>query len=329
MIRWGFDVACAMRSAQVVRPFLMPETIVAPHFPQNSMHDAHINKFTHRTTTFHGQRALQLSGPDGSEAVILLQGAHVVSWKAAGGVERLFLSEKALYRPGVAVRGGMPVIFPQFANCGPLPKHGFARVQEWILRSVDTTATDALLVLALESNASTRDIWPFDFVLELSVRLSDQHLDVELAVSNTGDRAMSFTSALHTYLSTEDLSRVGLEGLQGSRYRDSISQTEHTDREGVLRIGGELDRIYFNVGHPVVLRCPGSVMNATQVSQVGFEDVVVWNPGPEQSAALADMPNDGWRRMICIEASKIGLPVQLVPGEDWYGRQSIDCGSSR
>ena len=32
-----------------------------------------------------------------------------------------------------AVRGGIPVLFPQFADRGPLKKHGFARDLPWQL----------------------------------------------------------------------------------------------------------------------------------------------------------------------------------------------------
>jgi glucose-6-phosphate 1-epimerase len=291
------------------------------------MQAAHPNKFRHRTTTFHGQPASQLTAPDGSEAIVLMQGAHLVSWKTAGGVERLFLSDQAVYAPSTAVRGGVPVVFPQFAHRGSLPKHGFARTQEWALQSVDTTETDALLVLRLASNASTRNIWPFAFELELSLRLSSQRLDIELAVVNTGDQPLSFTAALHTYLRVGEISGLSMEGLQRLRFSDSITRTEQIDNDGLLRVSGELDRIYFDVNKPLILRCSDGVMDRTQVSQVGFEDVVVWNPGPEQASSLLDMSDGGWRQMICIEAAQIGSPVQLMPNEDWCGRQSIDCGS--
>ena len=97
---------------------------------------------------------------------------------ACRGVERLYLSDRAVYAPGQAVRGGVPVVFPQFAAMGPLAKHGFARTLPWTLKSVDTTPTDALAVLQLRSGDATRAAWPFEFALELSLRVSAQRLDM-------------------------------------------------------------------------------------------------------------------------------------------------------
>ena len=61
-------------------------------------------------------------------------GAHVVSWTTADGDERLFLSPRSAYSEGAAIRGGVPVIFPQFNQRGPdfdVPRHGFARNRRW------------------------------------------------------------------------------------------------------------------------------------------------------------------------------------------------------
>ena len=72
-----------------------------------------------------------LSTADGARAEIYLHGAHLTSWVPAGGSEALFLSPKAEFVQGSAIRGGVPVIFPQFSDLGPLPKHGFARTLDW------------------------------------------------------------------------------------------------------------------------------------------------------------------------------------------------------
>ncbi len=293
------------------------------------MQVVHPPGFQHRVTNFHGQQACHLTAPDGSEAMVMLHGAHVVSWKTSGGVERLYLSEQAHYAVGTAVRGGVPVVFPQFANHGVLVKHGFARTQLWTLHSVDTTETDALLILRLVSSDATRALWPFDFELELSLRFSNQRLDMELAVTNTGDKPLSFTAALHTYLMVQDIAAVRLEGLSRLRFRDAVTNTVQVDHHGSVRIEGELDRVYFDAARPVVI-CGGdeSVTDRVEVSQTGFKDVVIWNPGPLHSAALPDMSDEGWRRMLCVEAALVNEPMQLAAGEDWWARQSIDCSTA-
>ena len=69
--------------------------------------------------------------PSGASAEVYPHSAHVTSWIPAGGTEALFVSRAAHFQPGTAIRGGVPVIFPQFATFGPLPKHGFARLERW------------------------------------------------------------------------------------------------------------------------------------------------------------------------------------------------------
>ena len=59
------------------------------------------------------------------------------------------------------------------------------------------------------------------------------------------------------------------------------------------------------------------------IQNQGFPDVVVWNPWVDKCAALADMPANGWRHMLCVEAAIARQPVILPAGEEWYGRQTL------
>src|SRR5437868_277774 len=86
------------------------------------------------TCTFGELAAVRLKAPDGAEATVTLYGAHLVSWKDATGQERLFLSARSALDGSKAIRGGVPVIFPQFAARGAGMRHGFARVLAWRLR---------------------------------------------------------------------------------------------------------------------------------------------------------------------------------------------------
>ncbi len=79
--------------------------------------------------------------PDSTQAEVYLHGAHVTSWIPAGDEEQLYLSTASEFRDGAAIRGGVPVVFPQFSTWGPLPKHGFARDQAWKLVGVSPGST--------------------------------------------------------------------------------------------------------------------------------------------------------------------------------------------
>jgi glucose-6-phosphate 1-epimerase len=267
---------------------------------------------------------LQLAAPDGARASISLHGGQLLSWQPAGATEQLYLSPRSEQAPGKAIRGGVPVCFPQFAERGPLLKHGFARTLAWELVSQEQGRDDALAVLRLRDGDETRKTWPHAFELELSVRVAGRSLDIELACENRGETAFGFTAALHTYLRVADLDAVSLEGLTGLRYFDSVLQREATERMALLLPGEkgvlDLDRIYFGAERELLLSEDGRRL---AIAQQGFEDVVVWNPGPKRCAKLADMPAEGWREMLCVEAACIGHPVELPAGESWVGRQSL------
>ena len=269
---------------------------------------------------------LTLQSPDGAIARIALHGGHILSWKPAGAPEQLYLSPRSEFTTGKAIRGGVPVCFPQFAERGRLPKHGFARTLPWELVSQEQGRDDALAVLRLRDNGITRALWPHAFELELSVRVGGRTLDIELACENTGDAPLQFTAALHTYLRVADLDAVSVEGLAGLRYFDSVKQAEALQRMDLLLTGEngvlDLDRIYFDVKERPLLVAEDR--RQVVVRQQGFDDAVIWNPGPERCAKLADMPPDGWSEMLCVEAACIGRPVQLPAGESWVGRQSLE-----
>lgn len=271
-------------------------------------------------TEISGQPAVALRAPDGACAAVLLHGAQVVSWQPAGGGERLFLSERSRFGAGTSVRGGMPVVFPQFNERGPLPRHGFVRAQPWTLARAETGADDALAVLALEDDDTTRALWPHGFALELTVCVRGDRLDVELAVSNTGADAFSFMAALHTYLRVAEVEAVRLRGLSGGRYEDFTTRTMHVDEGEALRVDDEIDRIYYGATAPLHV---SDNSRQLRIEAANFPEVVVWNPWQVKAAAMADLAPGDWRRFLCVEAALIENPVLLAAGEQWWGRQSL------
>ena len=260
-----------------------------------------------------------LSAADGARAGLTLHGAHVTSWVPEHGGEQLFLSRSSAYRPGVAIRGGVPVIFPQFAGRGTLPKHGFARTLPWELLSTE----GGLAVLTLQDSQATRAIWPVSFRLEYRVELGGQALAMTLRVVNTDTQVFSFTAALHTYLRVDDVRLAAVEGLKGVRYADSANgEHESVEQNERVTFPGEVDRIYFGTQLPV--RLTQKDLSLT-VQARGFADTVLWNPGPEKGAALADLHPAGYLEFVCIESASIGQAVVLAPGGTWQGTQTLNA----
>lgn len=267
---------------------------------------------------------IRLDAGAAGQAFIAAQGAQVLSWRAADGRERLYLSASTggLARDGsgkaAAIRGGIPVCFPQFSDRGSLVKHGFARNLPW--RAAEPAGN--ALALTLHDDAATRAQWPHRFDARLAVRLAPGSLEVTLTVVNTGDTPFAFSTALHTYLRVDDVRRARLFGLEQVRYQDATDNCNvKAQQEAELVFSGEVDRVYL--APPPALRLLEEGRPALRIAQSGFADTVVWNPGPDKARALPDMPDDDWLRMLCVEAACAAAPVPLAPGALWRGSQLL------
>jgi len=276
-----------------------------------------------KKTDYNGHPAVALQSSDGARATILLHGGHLVSWIPAGGEEQLYVSPTSLYGEGQAVRGGVPVIFPQFSSRGTLPRHGLLRTRGWQFVEMPTQGRHAQAVLRFVADDATRTLWPHEFEAEITVSITGQQLDIEFAVTNAGDTPFEFSVALHSYLRTNDVLKAQLEGLQGAKFEDNTTGQWQQQWGDVTQVVGEIDRLYHDVGGPLTLRELGRKL---LITHAGFTDVVVWNPGPEKAAQLSDLPDDDWRKMLCVEAARVIDPVTLPPGEEWAAMQTFIAG---
>ena len=247
--------------------------------------------------------AVRIEGPDGAAAIVTLYGAHLVSWITPDGQERIFCSAKSSLDGTRAIRGGVPVIFPQFAARGTGMRHGFARMSIWRLGdNGDGYAEFALTQADLAPGVAAA--WPHAFSLTLRVEVLLDELRFAIDVRNTGASAFPFSSALHTYFMVDRLANTAIDGVQ----------------DGEMLITDKYDHIYFGVTKPIVLR---SGIGALRLDQQGFPDAVVWNPGAADSAVLADMEGDEFQHFVCIEPALIE-PVTLDAGATWTGRHQVN-----
>jgi glucose-6-phosphate 1-epimerase len=272
------------------------------------------------TIDFHGIEALRLKGPRGATAVISKLGGQVLSWVPPDGKERLFLSDQAVFDASVPIRGGVPICFPQFSSLGDLPKHGFVRTREWSVGAQRSGDGFALVTMELSSDESTLAIWPHAFHAEMTLMLEEDRIDLEFSVINTGGAPFSFSGALHSYLRVAQVEEVVMLGLEGAEYRDALDGNRIArDSREEFTVDREVDRTYLNIKAPLMLH---SDKQKLVLQNQGFPDVVAWNPFVERCAELKDMPANGWRHMLCVEAAATH-PITLPAGEEWYGRQTL------
>lgn len=278
-----------------------------------------------------GLEAVRIEAADGACAEIYAYGAHLTSWRPADAAEQMFLSPLAEFREGVSIRGGVPIIFPQFADLGALPKHGLLRTAVWDCVEQGRSADRARAVFRVRDNASTQALWPQAFAAELHVEVWANNLNMTFLARNTGAEPFSFTAALHSYIRVADIGQVSIQGLKGLDYVDKVlgesvtGPHRHPQKDDELRIAGEVDRVYLEARQPIVLN---DGTRALEVRKTGFDDVVTWNPGPDLSTRLKDLGPDGYRTMVCIEAGAIGKPIVLQPATEWRGTQELKLLSS-
>jgi glucose-6-phosphate 1-epimerase len=275
----------------------------------------------------HGDALVTLRNAAGDAATVSLHGAQLLSWVPAGAPEQIYLSPLSRPGPGKAARGGVPVCFPQFADRGPLDKHGFVRTARWELVGPPLSGSEVAEARLQVDSAGTGAAWPHGFCLVLHARLGPGWLELQLQAASTGRSGYEFTAALHTYLAV-DVHAARLHGLQGCEYEDNLAgRRRRREADAALAVAGEIDRVYLQV--PAELQLEGGAPFARRIVQQGFTDAVVWNPGPAKAAQLGDMPPQDWQRMLCIEAAVIGQPVQLAPGKTWSGLQRIELVAGR
>lgn len=258
----------------------------------------------------------QLKHPSGAQAEIYAHGAHLTSWKSARAKDWIFTSEQAKFDGVAAIRGGVPIIFPQFNAFGDGPRHGFARNLTWQCQKQD----ESELTMVLTPSEATQ-IWPHQFRAEFKCMIDSDSLAMALTVRNDSEEAFNFTCALHSYFQIESLATTRLEGLEGASYWDNdgspFSQRSVFD-QSELRFEDALDRVFFNCHEPLTLHDGADKLVLTHI---GFKDVVVWNPGKAAAQDMADFGNEEFENMLCVEAAQIDQPIELAPGEQWRGQQ--------
>lgn len=270
-------------------------------------------------TSFGQLPAVRIKAADGAQATVTLFGAHVVSWIPAGGQEQLFCSSRSVLDGSKAIRGGIPLIFPQFSERGQGMRHGFARMSHWRLAGNGNEGAAGFAEFALDSNGRLGAPWPHDFSLLFRVAVHGNTLDLSLRVRNTGQSAFSFSSALHTYFAVADIASAEVHGLQHARYEDQTlpDTPQGTQDQPLLTCTKALDRIYRAAPAKLALK---DATRELALSQQGFVDTVTWNPGP--NAGLSDMADEEYRRFICIEPACID-PVDLPAGAEWLGQHRV------
>lgn len=148
-------------------------------------------------------------------------GAQVLKACNAGITEWLYCSPVDP-AAGQAVRGGVPKLFPQFENCGTLPKHGFVHNIPWQLVHSYQGLEQINVLYQLDLLNTVKPYWPYAAALELEAQITASILQITFCVTNLGPQPMPWTGGLHPYWKVACLQKTQLFGLlnmpQGFRF---------------------------------------------------------------------------------------------------------------
>lgn len=266
---------------------------------------------------------------DRCEAVISVQGAQLLSFQPAHGKPLLWLSPKAIFQPGKAIRGGIPLCLPWFgphADDPSKPQHGFARNRDWTLldaEAVDTGTTRLVWELRYPDPVADRSP-PADpllagaFRAQLVMVLSDR-IDLELEVENTGNQAFPLSWALHSYHPAADIAAAAVSGLEECEWWDNADRATPAGQKvkqlqsGAVAFNGEVDRVYINVPAAQQLHCGGDTLT---IRGKNCASAVIWNPGAALATSMADVGAEHYQEFVCVERGNTAEnSCQLAPGE--------------
>ncbi|KAJ9548381.1 hypothetical protein OSB04_020924 [Centaurea solstitialis] len=269
----------------------------------------------------------------GSSVEVYLYGGHVTSWKNEHGEELLFLSSKANFKPPKAVRGGIPICFPQFSNLGSLEAHGFARNRVWMIDNdpppFPPNVTNRVYVdLLLKPTEDDLKIWPHSFEYRLRITLGpggDLMLTSRIRNTNTDGKPFTFTFAYHTYFAVSDISEVRVEGLETLDYLDNLKNRErYTEQGDAITFESEVDKIYLSTPTKIAI-LDHEKKRTFVIRKDGLPDAVVWNPWDKKAKTIADLGDEDYKHMLCVEAAAIERPITLRPGEEWKVRLELSA----
>jgi galactose mutarotase-like enzyme len=134
---------------------------------------------------------------ESSRASIALVGAEPVAWSVSGhdllwsgDPEHWSYHAPILFPVVGASRDGVVQID---GGAFPMPQHGFARTSRFTIVDAGAERTR----LRLSSAPETRERYPFEFQLDVSIALAPQTLTVTFEVTNTGAQELPYAIGFH------------------------------------------------------------------------------------------------------------------------------------
>ena len=277
----------------------------------------------------------------GANFVLHKFGAHILSYQTSSGKPLIMLSKDAIMDGSAAIRGGIPLCFPQFGQPDKTyPQHGFLRRNKWKVVEGSQFDTDDSAGISLELElkdvieARGEGTWGTDTTLNVkcifSSKIDGNSMTNTLAMENIGTEAFDFQVLLHSYYLVAkgqalDNELCNVKGFEGYEVDDKVSGETYTLGSNPVAIPGIIiDRVYSppdgkidldltitaGADNTVELKATGDV-NGMKVPVSG----VVWNPHAKKAETMKDFGSDQYNDMICVEPGLLSNVPKLEGGK--------------
>lgn len=271
----------------------------------------------------------------GAVAQVYAFGASVTSFVTASGRELLFCTRKAKLDGSKAIRGGIPLVFPQFGQPDKeMPSHGFLRINDWQVSEGNTYDNDEAagmeLILKLDDVEKGREgKWKdLDCTVKMNIKVEPEQLTSVLTFVNTGSAEFCYSALYHTYLmiqngEADEAEKCNVIGLEGYECVDNMNgKKKSTQGPEPVAVQGETERVFTPPPSKEALEVSVSTGNGTKVRVKGFSEgiptsCVVWNPhNSEKAKAMSDFDETQYVDMLCVEPGLISTENKLAPGTE-------------
>lgn len=291
----------------------------------------------------------------GANCTIYPYGATITSFETSKKHQVLFVSKLAKRDGSKAIRGGIPLVFPQFGQPNKdMPQHGFLRCNYWTLGKTFDNETEAGCEFTLDlknvvhARGSSDGLWSLDSsqqsgidaTVTLSVKISAMKLWTILHITNPGKIPFEYQTLFHTYYKVYGSTALqphccNVQGLEGYHVYDQITKEHSVQGDEKIMIDREVDRIYTppssqgvkDVNVTISTGNDGSKVSMNAFAKMDGKDIpvscVVWNPFVNKSKAMADFGDEEYNEMICIEPGILSGKDVLKVGQTMEFTQII------
>jgi galactose mutarotase-like enzyme len=213
------------------------------------------------------------------------RGGIATSWRV-GDRELMYLDTDRFTDPSLSVRGGLPILFP---ICGNLPdntyaigdqqyslkQHGFGRELPWTVSDQSTT-TAASLTVTLASNDATRAVYPFDFSVSFTYRISGNELVIDQTYTNKSTVPMPFSTGLHPYFLAPDKNSLTFE-IPSPSYTEKQTGETHAFAGKFDFSQAEIDAAFTTItGTVATVKDASQNLTLTMTSSENYRTIVFW-----------------------------------------------------